>query len=110
MVPVENVIVLSAALFVIGMIGAFVRRSLLAILLSVQLMLAAAGLAFVAFDRMWAGVVQAAGASPSPAGQVFVVMIWSVAAAQIALGLGIVVTLFRNRDSIDVEDASLLRW
>jgi len=63
-------------------------------------MLNAVNLAFVGFSRAWA----------NPTGQVFVLMVITVAAAEVAVGLGIVLSLFRNRDSVDVEEVSLLKW
>ena len=99
-VPLEHVIGLSAILFAIGTIGALTRRNLVVILMSIELMLNAANLAFVAFSRAWAQVD----------GHVFVLMVIVVAAAEVAVGLGIVIALFRNRESVNVEDVSLLKW
>jgi NADH-quinone oxidoreductase subunit K len=100
MVPLEHVIGLSAMLFAIGTIGALTRRNLIVILMSVELMLNAANLAFVAFARVWGNV----------GGQIFVLMVIVVAAAEVAVGLGIVIALFRNRESVNVDDVSLLKW
>jgi len=100
MVPIEHALALSAILFAIGAVGALVRRTLIVIFMSIELMLNAANLALVAFSRQWA----------DSAGQVFVVMVTVVAAAEVAVGLGILLALFRNRESVDVEEASLLRW
>lgn len=99
-VPLEHVIGLSAILFAIGTVGALTRRNLIVILMSIELMLNAANLAFVGFARAW-GSVEA---------HVFVLMVIVVAAAEVAVGLGIVIALFRNRESMNVEDVSLLRW
>jgi NADH-quinone oxidoreductase subunit K len=99
-VPLEHVIGLSAILFAIGTIGALTRRNLVVILMSIELMLNAVNLSFVGFARAWGGVE----------GHVFVLMVITVAAAEVAVGLGIVIALFRNRDSVNVEDVSLLRW
>jgi NADH-quinone oxidoreductase subunit K len=99
-VPLEHVIGLSAILFAIGTVGALTRRNLVVILMSIELMLNAANLAFVGFARAWAQVD----------GHVFVLMVIVVAAAEVAVGLGIVIALFRNRESVNVEDVSLLRW
>ncbi len=106
MVPLEHVIGLSALLFTIGVIGALTRRNLIVILMSVEVMLNAVNLAFVGFNRSWA----AAGGALAVDGQIFVLMVIAVAAAEVAVGLGIVIALFRNRDSVNVEDVSLLRW
>jgi NADH-quinone oxidoreductase subunit K len=99
-VPVDHVIALSAILFAIGVVGAITRRNLIVILMSIEVMLNAVNLALVGFSRQWADV----------AGQVFVLMVIVVAAAEVAVGLGIVIAIFRNRESVNVEDASLLRW
>ncbi|HME68572.1 MAG TPA: NADH-quinone oxidoreductase subunit NuoK [Myxococcota bacterium] len=100
LVPLEQVIALSAVIFGIGVIGAVTRRNLIVILMSIELMLNAVNLALVGFSRAWA----------NPGGQVFVLMVITVAAAEVAVGLGIVISLFRNRDSVDVEEVSLLKW
>jgi NADH-quinone oxidoreductase subunit K len=99
-VPLEHVIGLSAILFAIGTVGALSRRNLVVILMSIELMLNAANLAFVGFARAWAQVD----------GHIFVLMVIVVAAAEVAVGLGIVIALFRNRESVNVEDVSLLKW
>jgi NADH-quinone oxidoreductase subunit K len=99
-VPLEHVIALSAILFAIGTVGAMSRRNLVVILMSIELMLNAANLAFVGFARAWAQVD----------GHIFVLMVIVVAAAEVAVGLGIVISLFRNRESVNVEDVSLLKW
>lgn len=99
-VPLEHVIGLSAVLFAIGTIGAVTRRNLVVILMSIELMLNAVNLSFVGFARARGDAI----------GHVFVLMVISVAAAEVAVGLGIVISLFRNRDSVNVEDVSLLRW
>jgi len=106
MVPVEHVIGLSALLFSIGVAGVALRRNLIVVLMSIELMLNAANLAFVGFNRLWPGTADA----PRLDGQVFVLMVITVAAAEVAVGLGIVISMFRNRDSVNVEDVSLLRW
>lgn len=105
-IPIDQVIALSAMLFVIGSVGALARRNVLVMLMSIELMLNAVNLALVGFNRVWAGVEGAARLD----GQIFVVMIIAVAAAELAVGLGIVLALIRNRDSLNVDDASLLRW
>jgi NADH:ubiquinone oxidoreductase subunit K len=107
MVPIEHVMALSIALFTIGVVGALVRRNLIAILMSIELMLNAVNLALVGFNRVWAVGGMGEGRLD---GQIFVLMIIAVAAAEAAVGLGIVVSLVRNRDSINIEEASLLRW
>ena len=100
MIPLEHVIGLSAILFAIGTIGALTRRNLIVVLMSIELMLNAANLAFVGFARAWG----------QHDGHVFVMMVIVVAACEVAVGLGIVIALFRNRESVNVEDVSLLKW
>ncbi len=99
-VPLEHVIGLSAVLFTIGTIGALTRRNLVVILMSIELMLNAVNLSLVGFSRAFGQVD----------GHVFVLMVITVAAAEVAVGLGIVISLFRNRDSVNVEEVSLLKW
>ena len=105
-IPIEQVIALSGALFVIGAVGALTRRNVIVILMSIELMLNAVNLALVGFNRVWAGVEGAARFE----GQIFVLMIIAVAAAEGAVGLGILLALIRNRNSLNVDDVSMLRW
>jgi NADH-quinone oxidoreductase subunit K len=100
LIPLDQVLALSAILFTIGVVGAITRRNLIVILMSIELMLNAVNLALVGFSRQWA----------QPDGQVFVLMVIVVAAAEVAVGLGIVIALFRNRETVNVEDVSLLKW
>ncbi len=106
MIPLDHVIGLSAILFMLGVIGALTRRNLIVVLMSIELMLNAVNLAFVGFNRMWPGTADA----PALDGQIFVLVVITVAAAEVAVGLGIVISMFRNRDSVDLEDVSLLKW
>lgn len=100
MIPMTYVIGLSAVLFTIGVAGALVRRNIIVILMSIELMLNAVNLAFVGFSRMWG----------QNDGHLFVLMVITVAACEVAVGLGIVIALFRNRDTVNVEEVSLLKW
>ena len=100
MIPMEHVLALSGILFAIGGVGALTWRNLIVILMSIELMLNGVNLAFIAFSRAWANLD----------GQIMVLMVICVAAAEVAVGLGIVIALFRNRESMNVEDVSLLRW
>jgi len=106
MVPLDHVIGLSAILFMIGVIGVLTRRNLIVVLMSIELMLNAVNLAFVGFNRAWPGSAE----QPALDGQVFVLMVITVAAAEVAVGLGIVISMFRNRDSVNLEEVSLLKW
>jgi NADH-quinone oxidoreductase subunit K len=100
MVPIAHAVALSGILFLLGAVGVLTRRNLVAMLMSIELMLNAVNLALVAFSRQWG----------DHAGQLFVLMVIVVAAAEVAVGLGIVLALFRNRESVNVDEASLLKW
>ncbi len=106
MLPLDHVIALSAILFTIGVLGVATRRNLIVMLMSIELMLNAANLAFVGFNRIWSQIDGA----PAIDGQVFVLMVIAVAAAEVAVGLGILLSMFRNRDSVNVEEVNLLKW
>jgi NADH-quinone oxidoreductase subunit K len=93
-------VALSAVLFTLGVVGVLVRRNPLVIFMAIELMLNAANLAFVAFGRMH-------GAAD---GQVIVLFVMTVAAAEVAVGLALIVAIFRARQRINVDDLSLLRW
>lgn len=99
MLPVAYYIGLSAILFVIGVLGVLVRRNALVIYMSIELMLNAANLAFVAFAR----------ASGNLGGQIFVFFVVAVAAAEVAVGLALIVTIFHTKNSIDVDEISTLK-
>ena len=104
-VPTEAWIVLSAALFLIGAVGVLRRRSAILVFLSVELMLNAGNLALVAFARQWAD----AGLITAMSGQTVVFIVLAVAAAEVAVGLGILVAIFRQRHSTDVDALSEVR-
>ena len=90
---------LSGILFTIGAVGVIFKRNAIGMFMCIELMLNAVNLTFVAFSRYFGDVN----------GQLFVFMVMSVAAAEAAVGLGIIIAFFRNRISIDVDDASILR-
>ena len=90
---------LSGILFTIGAVGVIFKRNALGMFMCIELMLNAVNLTFVAFSRYYSDVI----------GQLFVFMVMSVAAAEAAVGLGIIIAFFRNRQSIDVDDASILK-
>jgi NADH-quinone oxidoreductase subunit K len=99
MIPVEYYVALSAILFTIGALGVLIRRNPLVIFMSVELMLNAANLAFVAFTR-WHRLML---------GQVFVFFIMTVSAAEVAVGLALIVTIFRTKHSINVDEMNSLK-
>ena len=97
-VPTNYYIILSAVLFSIGVAGVLLRRNAIIIFMSIELMLNSANLAFVAFARSFADV----------AGQVFVFFVIAVAAAEVAVGLALIVTIFRTKKSIDIDEIHML--
>jgi NADH-quinone oxidoreductase subunit K len=99
MIPVSWTLGLSAVVFVLGVVGVLVRRNALVIFMSIELMLNAANLAFVAFARSMGSVD----------GQIFVFFVMTVAAAEVAVGLAIIVNLFRLRESVFVDEVNLLK-
>jgi len=99
MLTVNHFVILSAILFSIGAVGVLVRRNPLIMFMSIELMLNAANLAFVGFSRYL----------QSMDGQVFVFLILTVAAAEVAVGLAIIVALFRAREIVDVDEANALK-
>jgi NADH-quinone oxidoreductase subunit K len=105
MVPINYYIILSAILFTTGVVGVLVRRNALIIFMSIELMLNAANLAIVAFARMQE---LAAGKSLFQ-GQIFVFFVIAVAAAEVAVGLALIVEIFKSKRSIDVDQMSSLK-
>jgi len=101
-VPVSFFLVLSAMLFSIGIYGVLARQHVVLVLLSVELMLNAANINLVAFSAM----LQEAGVP----GQVFALFIIAVAAAEVGVGLSIVILIYRNRRTVDVDDMALMKW
>jgi len=96
----NDYLVLSAILFSIGAAGVFVRKNLITILLSIEIMLNAVNLSFVAFGR----------ALGSVDGQIIVFFVMTVAAAEAAVGLAIVIALFRHKESLNPDSFTMLRW
>ena len=99
-VPVEFYLALSGLVFLIGLVGVLVRRNIIVILLSIELMLNATNINFVAFSSYLGNL----------AGQVFVFFALTVAAAEVAVGLAIIIALYRHHESINVDDFRLLKW
>ncbi|ELZ91587.1 NADH dehydrogenase-like complex subunit K [Haloferax mucosum ATCC BAA-1512] len=100
MVPPQYYLVLSAAIFCIGIFGLLTRRNALLFLMSVELMLNAANINLVAFSYYWGNVT----------GQTFGLFVLALAAAEVAVGIGIILTLYRNFDDVDVMNATTMRW
>lgn len=100
MVPVEYYLLLSAAVFCIGVFGALARRNTLVFLMSVELMLNAANLNFAAFSAQWGNLV----------GQTFGLFTLALAAGEVAVGLGIVLVLYRNFGTTDFSAPGGMKW
>jgi NADH:ubiquinone oxidoreductase subunit K len=99
-------LVIAAILFIIGVAGVLTRRNIIVIFMSIELILNAANLNFIAFSRY----LQDSGSGNALAGQVFTVFIIVVAAAEAAIGLGIVIALYRNRETIWIDEIDLMKW
>ena len=95
---IGEALVLSAVLFVIGVMGVLTRRNALILFMCIELMLNAVNLSFVAFSRLYGAT-----------GQVFVIFVMTVAAAEAAVGLAIVIAIFRHRQSVDLDDLRFLK-
>ena len=98
-VPIHHVLVFSAILFLIGALGVLTRRNGIIVLMSIELMLNAANINFIAFSRLMSDI----------AGQVFAVFVIVTAAGEVAVGLAIIISLFRNTESINVDEITLLK-
>jgi NADH-quinone oxidoreductase subunit K len=92
--------VLSAALFTLGVIGVLTRRNIIIVFMSIELMLNAANINLIAFSQQMQNAI----------GQVFAVFVIVVAAAEAAVGLGIILAFYRNKETVNIDEMSLLRW
>src|ERR687890_297611 len=99
-------LVIGALLFIIGVAGVLTRRNIIVIFMSIELILNAANLNFIAFSRY----LTTTGSVNALAGQIFTVFVIVVAAAEAAIGLGIVIALYRNKETIWVDEIDLLKW
>ncbi len=98
-VPVEHVVILSLIIFSIGILGVLIRKNAIIIFMSIELMLNAVNLSLVGFSRYYNSID----------GQVFVFLVMTLAAAEVAVGLAIIVSLFRNKNSINIDEMNILR-
>lgn len=97
--PINYYLLLSAVLFVIGVVGVLTRRNAIIVYMSIELMLNGVNLTFIAFSRQLNDM----------GGHIFTFMVMAVAAAEAAVGLAIIIALFRNRSSVDVDEVNLLK-
>ncbi len=100
MIPTSHYVFVSLALFIIGVIGVLTRRNVIVILMSIELILNAVNINLVAFSRIFGDA----------AGQAFAVFIITDAAAEAAVGLGIIIAFFRNRETVLADEMDLLKW
>jgi NADH-quinone oxidoreductase subunit K len=100
MIPTQYYLFLGTALFTIGVIGVLTRRNVLIILMSIELILNAVNINLVAFSH-WFRTVD---------GQVFAVFVITDAAAEAAIGLGLIIALFRNKETVNADEIDLLKW
>ena len=98
-VPLDHVIIISMILFTIGVFGVLFRRNAFTIFMSIELMLNAVNLALVGFSRYYQSVD----------GQVFVFLVMTLAAAEVAVGLAIIVALYRNRQTVNIDEINLMK-
>ena len=105
----EHFLILSGILFSIGLYGALARRNVITVLMSIELMFNAINITLVAFSKFVVPLGVAEQLGRMLTGQVFAIFIITVAAAEIALGLGIVIALYRSRETVDVSDANIMR-
>jgi NADH-quinone oxidoreductase subunit K len=100
MVPIYYYLFLGAALFTIGVIGVLTRKNIMVILMSIELMMNAVNINLIAFS----------GHLGQTAGQIFAIFVITVAAAEAAVGLGIVIAMFRNKETMNINEIDLLKW
>jgi NADH-quinone oxidoreductase subunit K len=99
-IPLSHYMILSAIVFLTGLVGVLIRRNIIILLLSIELMLNATNINFVAFSHYLR----------DPAGQVFVFFALTVAAAEVAVGLAIIIALYRGKASVNVEELNMMKW
>jgi NADH-quinone oxidoreductase subunit K len=100
MVPLNYYLVLSALLFVVGVVGVIIKRNIITMFMSIELMLNAVNLTFIAYSRFMNRID----------GQIFVFFVMTVAAAEAGVGLAIIIALFRNRETLNVDEADIMKW
>jgi NADH-quinone oxidoreductase subunit K len=93
-------LLLSAALFMIGVFGVLTRRNIIVIFMSIELILNAVNINLMAFSQQWA----------NSSGQVFAIFVIAVAVAEAAVGLGIIVAFYRNKETINIDEMNLMKW
>jgi NADH-quinone oxidoreductase subunit K len=107
MITIEYWLILSSLLFAIGAYGVLTRKNAIVVLMSIEIMLNAANINFVAFSSYHMGLH---GGSQDPSGQVFAIFSIAIAAAEVAVGLAILLSVYRRYKTIDVDKLNILRW
>lgn len=100
MVPIEFYLIVSSLLFIIGVIGVLTRRNAVIVFMSIELMLNSANLALITFSSFLGNAI----------GQVFVFFVMTVAAAESAVGLAIIIAIFRNKLTVNIDEINILKW
>ena len=99
-VPIEYYLLLSAFMFIVGVAGVLTRRNAIVVFMSVELMLNSANLSLITFSSFMG----------NPVGQLFVFFVMTVAAAEAAVGLAIIIALFRNKQTVNIDEINILKW
>lgn len=100
MAPIEHYLILSAILFTIGVLGVLIRRNAIVVFMCVEIMLNAVNISLIGFDRYL----------NQSDGQIFSFMVMCVAAAEVAVGLAIIISLYRNKPTVNLDEFNLLKW
>ena len=100
MIPLHYYLALSAALFAIGVVGVLTRRNAIIVFMSIELMLNSVNLTLIAFSAYLA----------NPVGQILVFFVMTVAAAEAAVGLAIIIALYRNKQTVNIDEINILKW
>jgi NADH-quinone oxidoreductase subunit K len=104
-------LVLGAALFLLGVIGVLTRRNVVIVLMSIELILNAVNLNLVAFSHYWQSIpARLGGGATALHGQIFSIFVITDAAAEAAVGLGILIAFFRNKETVNIDEVNLLKW
>ncbi|UCD12248.1 MAG: NADH-quinone oxidoreductase subunit NuoK [Nitrospinaceae bacterium] len=100
MVPLAHYLLLSATLFMIGVVGVLVRRNAIVVFMSIEIMLNAVNISLIAFDKYM----------NQHDGQVFSFMVMCVAAAEVSVGLAIIISMFRNKPTVNLDEFNIMKW
>ena len=99
-VPIQYYLIVSAFMFIVGVAGVLTRRNAIVVFMSVELMLNSANLTLITFSSFMG----------NPVGQLFVFFVMTVAAAEAAVGLAIIIALFRNKQTVNIDEINILKW